>query len=229
VQQSLRTKETDGMSKRLIVSLTGFKGSGKDTVGHMLQELAEFETVSFAAPLKAAVSHMFGWDRQLLEGHTQDSREWREQPDAYWSEVFGRTITPRRILQEFGTEVVRENMVDNFWIAAARKTILNSNKHVVITDARFPNELDMIRSLGGSCVRIKRGNNPWWYARSKRINSQPKWIKHTWLSFDKKLAAVHPSERDWIGYNFDHVLLNNQDKEQLFEQTQMLLKNLQQI
>ena len=217
------------MNKRLIVSLTGFKGCGKDTVGRMLQELAEFETVSFAAPLKQAVSVMFGWDRELLEGHTEQSRSWREQPDSYWSEVFDRSITPRLILQEFGTEVVRESMVDNFWIAAAKKTILNSSKHVVITDARFPNELSMIRSLGGTCVCIERGSQPWWYNRSKRVNSLPRAVKRAWLMCDSKLTSVHPSERDWIGYQFDHVVNNNGSKEQLFEQTQALLHKIQQI
>lgn len=214
------------MTKRMIVSLTGFKGSGKDTVGQMLAQLDCFQTVSFAAPLKSAVSVMFGWDAQLLEGHTKESREWREQPDAYWSEVFGRTITPRLILQEFGTEVVRHRMVDHFWIAAARKTIESTHNHVVITDARFPNELDMIRSLGGVCVRIERGQEPWWYQRSAWINSKPNWFKQAYLKWDNKLRSVHPSERDWIGYGFDHVVSNNSTKQDLFEQTQALLQTI---
>ena len=42
---------------------------------------------------------MFGWDREMLEGDTEESRDWREKVDPYWSTETGNPITPRLILQ----------------------------------------------------------------------------------------------------------------------------------
>ncbi len=42
---------------------------------------------------------MFNWDREMLEGNTKESREWREKPDAFWSKQMDKEITPRWVLQ----------------------------------------------------------------------------------------------------------------------------------
>ena len=60
-----------------IIALCGFMGSGKDTVADYLANIHHFRKESFANTLKDAVSIVFGWDRVLLEGSTQESREWR--------------------------------------------------------------------------------------------------------------------------------------------------------
>jgi cytidylate kinase len=78
----------------MIIGICGFIGSGKDTIADYLANVRQFRRISFAGTLKDAVSAVFGWDRELLEGRTQQSRAWREQPDEWWSQRLGREITP---------------------------------------------------------------------------------------------------------------------------------------
>ena len=210
----------------LVISLSGFKGSGKDTAALLMRSKMPFESLSFAAPLKEALAAMFGWPRELLDGTTPESRAWRETPDIYWSDQFGHTVTPRFTLQHFGTDVVRQHMLDNFWIAAVQKQIENSNSNIIVTDARFPNELDMVRKLGGITVRIKRGTEPWWYQPSVVLNNLPRWLAKVVLLFRPKLRQVHISERAWIGYPFDFEIENNGSLEDLEQKIEELLQKV---
>ena len=100
----------------MIIGLSGLAGSGKDTVASFIAERHEFVRVSFADALKDATSSVFSWPRELLEGDTDESRDWREQVDTYWSAKFGYAVTPRTILQKFGTNVCREHLNDNIRI-----------------------------------------------------------------------------------------------------------------
>ena len=69
----------------MIVGIVGFIGSGKDTAAEYLENEHNFKKESFAASLKDAVSNVFGWDRDLVEGQTEKSREWRNQVDEWWA------------------------------------------------------------------------------------------------------------------------------------------------
>ena len=69
----------------MIVGVCGLIGSGKGTVADILVEEYDFKKISFADSLKDAVAVLFKWPRHLLEGDTEESRFWREQPDEFWS------------------------------------------------------------------------------------------------------------------------------------------------
>ena len=84
----------------MIIGLCGLIGSGKGTVADILVDEHKFEKISFADKLKDAVSVLFDWDREMLEGETSESRFWREQEDTFWTKETGRKITPRLVLQE---------------------------------------------------------------------------------------------------------------------------------
>ena len=99
----------------MFVGILGFIGSGKGTVGDILSDIG-FEKISFASHLKDVTSIMFGWDRNLLEGDTDESREFREEVDPFWSDKLGRKFTPRLALQLMGTEVGRNVFGENIWI-----------------------------------------------------------------------------------------------------------------
>ena len=79
----------------MLVGVVGLIGSGKDTVAERLVQEHNFKKDSFAKSLKDAVSSMFNWDREMLEGKTDESRAWREQPDVFWSKKFNKDVTPR--------------------------------------------------------------------------------------------------------------------------------------
>lgn len=211
---------------KLIIAIAGFKGSGKDTVGTHLAKNHEFQTTSFAQPLKQALCEMFGWKRAMLEGKTAASRTWREQPDEFWSQQFGKTVTPRHIMQHFGTDVVRQHLLDHFWISSTKKEIMNISHHVVITDARFKNELTMVKDMGGITIRVVRGDEPAWFGKASWLNKQPKILKPllSWLL--PEVTAVHESERDWIGWNFDYTIQNDQDLDHLKTQVDQIVEQI---
>jgi len=202
-----------------IIGLVGFIGSGKDTVADYLINFHGFRRESFANSLKDAVSQVFGWDRELLEGRTKESRNWRETKDEWWSKRLKQEITPRWVLQYWGTEVVRKGFHDDMWVASLEHRLLNRQNDIVITDCRFPNEIKAIRNAGGKVVRIVRGPEPEWYDAAKSVNKGPARNMNWALSKQKmEKLKIHASETAWVGQKFDIVLNNNGSIEELYYQ-----------
>jgi hypothetical protein len=209
-----------------VVGFCGFISAGKDTAADYLCNYHGFRRDSFANSLKDAVSCVFGWDRILLEGRTKEAREWREQPDTWWSNRLGRIITPRWILQYWGTEVCRHGFHDDIWIASLENKMRKTTDNIVISDVRFPNEIVAIHNTGGIVVRIKRGADPEWYDAAVSYNRGPD-SNITWALSRSKLEkfGVHASETSWVGGSIDHVVENNSTVDQLFSQLEMIIKN----
>ena len=210
----------------MIIGICGLIGAGKDTIADYLVNIHEFRRDSFAATLKDAVSAIFGWDRDLLEGRTKSSREWREQRDEWWSERLGREITPRWILQYWGTEVCRKGFHDDIWIASLEHKLLNTKDDVVISDCRFPNEIQAIKRAGGKVIRVVRGPDPAWYEDAKTVNAGPQ--NMLWATSKLRLESynIHSSETSWIGTDFDRVLDNNSTMDYLYSQVNDLVQDL---
>lgn len=202
------------MSK--IIGLLGFIGSGKDTAADYLVDFYEFQRDSFAATLKDVVSAVFGWDRNLLEGRTPEAREWREQIDPWWADRLGiSNLTPRWVLQYWGTEVCRRAFHNDIWIASLENRLRRQaeNVNIVISDCRFPNEVKAIKQAGGKVIRIVRGEDPAWYSDALLHNAM---ADSTLMQ--TKWPNVHASEWAWLGTEFDHVVDNNSDFKNLYLQ-----------
>jgi hypothetical protein len=201
----------------MIIGICGFIGSGKDTAADYLVNFHGYRRESFAASLKDAVAHVFGWDRMMLEGRTAESRAWREQPDEWWSNRLGRNITPRYVLQYWGTEVIRQGFHDDMWIASLENKIRASRDNIVITDCRFPNEISGLKQQCGKIIWIQRGITPHWYDIAAQANRGSKnAIK--WLAENN----IHSSETSWAGTDFDAIIDNDGSIDNLYLQ----LKNL---
>jgi hypothetical protein len=130
-------------------------------------------------------------------------------------------LTPRWILQYWGTEVVRRGFHDDIWIASIENKIRNSKDNVVISDCRFPNEIGSIRKSGGIIVRTQRGPEPEWYNFALQENLQ----KSEKAKQELIRQKVHVSETAWIGTDFDHVLDNNGSMDRLYAQVDDIVKN----
>jgi hypothetical protein len=209
----------------MIIGVCGFIGSGKDTIADYLTNFHGFRRESFANSLKDAVAHVFGWDRTMLEGRTKQAREWREQVDPWWSERLNMpNLTPRWILQYWGTEVCRRAFHDDIWIASLENKLRNSTDNIVISDCRFPNEIKSIRNAGGIVIRVIRGEEPDWFedAASMNLGSQG---NMTWALSKERMSklGIHASETAWVGTKFDHVLDNNNTIDELFAQIKSII------
>ena len=195
----------------MIVGLLGFIGSGKGTAGDILKDMG-FTPVSFAKGVKDVTAEMFRWPRHLLEGDTQASRDWREQPDKFWSQEFGKDFTPRYALQLMGTEVGREVFHEDFWIIRLKKFMDdNPNQNFVITDVRFQNEIQFVHSMNGILVEVQRGVTPHWYEIASKANRGD----YKAEEFMLKQSGIHESEWRWIGGSIDHTIQNDGSLEDL--------------
>lgn len=189
----------------MIIGVIGFIGSGKGTVADILVEKHGFVKLSFADAVKDATAAIFGWQRSLLEGDTDESRKFRETKDEWWSNKFGYDFSPRLALQLMGTEAGRDVFHSDVWVYALERK-MEMYKNVVIADVRFPNEIEWMRSKGGFAVRVMRGSDPEWYNIAVRANSG----KEPQMASEMvNTHKIHYSEWAWAGQIMDYQLDNN--------------------
>jgi hypothetical protein len=189
------------------ISISGKAGSGKTTLSSRLHTyfhnegytLSEF---SFAGPIKDALCLWFGWDRRRLdsdfsykEGSTLDDGS----PDPYCQRL---GMTRRVLMQKFGTEGMRRGVHQDFWIILADVALelgkISPSDIYVISDARFFNELEWVKSLNGyrlevSRVECPRGEDP----------------KSVLASTTLTTSTAHPSEQEFVGWSgYDEHIVN---------------------
>jgi hypothetical protein len=206
----------------MIIGLVGSIGVGKGAVADILVERHGFVKESFANSLKDACSIIFGWDRDLLEGSTPESRTWREQKDEWWSKKLGREFSPRLALQLMGTEAGRDVFHPDLWVhTVMRRCEISPWNDYVIADVRFPNEINSIRDSGGTVIRIRRGDDPEWFnlARECNVQNKPEIMRNAY-------PEVHYSEWAWIGAHYDIILDNNCTLKELEVRVDNILKCL---
>ena len=203
----------------MIIGFVGFIGSGKDTAADYLVNFHGFRRDSFANTLKDAVAAVFGWDRTLLEGRTKEAREWREQVDPWWSERLNMPhLTPRWILQYWGTEVCRQGFHDDIWIASVENKMRKTADNIVISDVRFPNEIKAIHNAGGKVIWVQRGELPSWHIMATKANNGDMFAAEK-----LKALGVHASETAWVGKDIDFTVSNNGSIDDLFNQIKSLV------
>ena len=211
----------------MIVGFVGFIGAGKDTAADYLVNYHGFRRDSFANTLKDAVSNVFGWDRILLEGRTKEAREWREQVDTWWAERLGMPhLTPRWVLQYWGTDVIRNGFHDDMWIASLENKMRKTQDNIVISDVRFSNEIEAIHNAGGIVIRIKRGPEPIWFEHARNYNAGQQRIGWAIGKHELDKHGIHASEYSWVGGDIDYVVDNDSTIDSLFNQLEgIVLKN----
>jgi hypothetical protein len=193
----------------MIIGICGLIGSGKGTVADILESEHGFVKVSFADSLKDAVAAVFGWPRNLLEGDTTESRVWREEVDAWWAQRLDMpTLTPRLVLQQWGTEVLRRGFHDDIWVASIENKLRDQSRNYVIPDTRFPNEIEMIKRNRGQVWHVRRGEDPEWFQKYQSHHIIPE--------------VIHASEWAWASSKFDNTIPNNGTLDELRYRIQAL-------
>jgi hypothetical protein len=187
----------------LVIGITGRKRSGKDTIGKYLIENYGFIRIAYADALKEACKHIFGFSDEQVYGD-----DLKEVVDEYWGH------SPREILQKVGTELFREqlpilckNISNDVWIRSVERKIQNLHKKghtkFVITDVRFPNELEFLSKINGKSWKVVRPS----------------------LSKDST-AYVHASESMIDDFNCDREFFNDSTVDVLYSHIDMEMDKL---
>jgi len=135
----------------LVIALAGPKGSGKDTVGRLIEEsypLHRVQTIAFADPIKKMVEHIF-----KLDGTNKDAYDKFKRSQLIYDG--GRMIDGRHVVREIG--MLMRSYDEQQFNRYVENTIGNSSDHIaVITDLRFDNEYIMLKKLGAKIIKIER-------------------------------------------------------------------------
>jgi hypothetical protein len=207
----------------MLVGILGLKGSGKDTIGNYLIENYNFEKIAYAGALKDAICCIFGWDRNMMEGATEESREWREKVDEYWG------FSPREMMQRIGTDLFRKQIKDDIWIKSLKLKLekmtqgpFKMKTNVVITDCRFNNEIDLIKEKGGIIILVER-EHPSWINIIDDYKSG-KTTEDVAVSLLQK-TGIHESEwRCYLYNDIDYYVKNTGTLEDLKNKIKMIFK-----
>lgn len=134
----------------MIIGLSGYARSGKDTVAELLVLNYEFKRMAFADGIRDALI--------ALNPILHDGYRLNEIVKMYGWEVAKSKDEVRRLLQVMGTEVGRKLIHEDVWVWRLFNTI-GDDERIVIPDVRFPNEARMIKERGGEVWRINRHNH----------------------------------------------------------------------
>lgn len=189
----------------MIILISGYARSGKDSVANYLCKHYSYQKESFAKPIKEVAKTIFGWNDSHVDGDN------KETLDENWG------ISPRQFLQHFGTDFMQEHLCSNFeefrtitgrytWVKSLWERI-DINKPYVIADFRFPHEYMKLKELcDGSNVPILS-------------------IQVTRPNLDKSETHSHKSESHVEYLPKDITIVNDSTLENLYEKIEEFLED----
>jgi hypothetical protein len=227
----------------MIIALSGRAGSGKDTVGNIMQYLtlpgergeyigfqtynnttlernSPFKIKKFAGKLKTIASLLTGVPVERFE-----DQEFKKQcMELEWG------MTYREFLQKLGTEAMRNGLHENAWCNALfsdykskRETLGGDGKWIetdkdfvhfgerfiypnwIITDMRFPNEMEAVVKRKGITIRVQRFEQ---ISENIRVHGT---------------GVPHSSETALDDAEFDYTIENNGTLDELVEKVRAIL------
>jgi hypothetical protein len=191
--------------------------SGKDTTADHLVENHGFRKTSWADLLKAGVNIWHGWDERHAYG------DLKEVVDHNWG------YSPRYAYQKIGTDLMRKQWRDTFWVDCAMLKIqgwMDAGISVVVPDCRFPNEVRAIKEAGGTVWKIERPSLP-------RLERKPKnpivaYLKERWLRKVRHdfVGFAHESETALSDYQWDCVIHNTHGLDDLYSAADFAIQRL---
>lgn len=178
-----------------LIGFTGRRRSGKDTAALALLDKG-YALVKFADPLKAMIKTLLR--NTGIEFHALNQFVEGDQKETPLGAICGKST--RFAMQTLGTDWARQMIGDDIWIQIALKKAATLSA-VVISDVRFPNEAAAIKRVGGTIIKIMRG--------------QP-----------RNEADVHASETNIDTLESDHIIVNNSTIEALHNKVLSIVEKL---
>lgn len=161
----------------MIIGLSGYMKSGKDTAGQIIVDLTTQKNYKlmedeFGRPIPKLDGSGY-WTKpdiplfrikkfaeklkqvaSLMTGIPVEKFEDQEFKESRMPTQWG-DMTVRQFLQKLGTNAVRHHVHEDAWVISAM-TEVQDEDHVVFTDCRFPNEAQAIKDRGGIIIRLNR-------------------------------------------------------------------------
>lgn len=183
-----------------LIGLSGYSGAGKDEAAKLLKLRHGFQSVAFADALKEFVREV---NPTIANFHNDGTISYSSLKDAIALKDYDsvRQHTDyRSVLQRVGVSA-RDVFGEDFWVQQLTPMIrycIEQGQSVAITDVRFANEAQAIKTLGGRLVRVTRPNvGP---------------------------VNAHVSESEHETFDFDHVIANSGSRTDLGQALTEMLK-----
>lgn len=184
----------------MILILSGRAGSGKNTLANFLQKhlKEDYHQVAYATYLKKLCKEQFG----LTNDQVYDQKL-KEVPDERYPKEDGSFWTPREIMQHMGTEAFRA--IDNlFWIKKMFSFVdRHKLKNIIITDARFEDEIEFAKERGGIHIRLETDRDV---------------LVH---------GSNHSSETSLDDYSADYIVQNTGTLDDLEDMAKRIIKEIE--
>lgn len=212
---------------KLVVSISGLQGSGKDTVASYLLKKFQGRRLVFAEPVKDVVAALFNYDRYKLEGLNKQDRRWRESNDVWWSRVLKIPgFTPRKAMTYIGTDILRRYFCDKIYVYNLLSKLDSSeNQFYVITDTRHHIEFDALDHINNYLtneeaivikVLVRKPSIPEWQPSAIKYNNATPFFKklyRTLWRFSKTPNIVnkdiHSSEYEHVSEQYEVIIDND--------------------
>ena len=157
--------------------------------------------------------------------------EYENEVKVNWQTAYKTVYTPRLLLQHIGTELFRNQIIDGIWVNALMSEYKPKEELVgttpeniqwgevypnwIITDTRFPNELQAVKDKGGINIRVNRPKERELILRNAT----------SIIDTRKTLEPKHKSETALDNATFDYVILNNGTIEDLINECRNIIKD----
>ena len=234
----------------MIIGVSGRIGSGKDTIGEIIQKLCitnskpEFEIKKYAGKLKQVASLLTGIPVESFEDQEFKKAllgaEWgtvRHNPlnaiPVFGDVKFNELMSVRELLQKLGTDAVRNGLHKDAWVNAlfadyklSEESIVRKTKsgqyydkkeypNWIITDMRFPNEMEAVVERKGITIRVVRPKIESLVDKMRPYSD----LVHYGIPMPKE----HPSETALDDAKFDYEIINDGTIEDLVSKVREIL------
>ena len=168
---------------------------------------------------------------KMMDSKQCTKEEYEEEVKINWQTAYKTVYTPRLLLQHIGTELIRNQIIDGIWVNAlmseykAKEELVGTTPeniqwgevypNWIITDTRFPNELQAVKDNGGLTIKIVRPKERELILRNAS----------SIIDTRKTLEPKHKSETVLDNAEFDYVILNNGTIEDLVNECRNIIKD----